>query len=530
MPNTIAYVVLFGWPVVVFLLFRLLPRSDALVWSVIGGYLALPFAVGIDLPVLPTFDKTLIPALSAAVLCLLGVAPLVVAFRRPVPARPVRAKAVSARSAPGKSPPPPSAPQAEAGSVFTRQKTRLPGRTSAGPGPAPQGEMQRLPLVILLLVALLFATQILTFLQNTAPVQIGVLTLPGLRLYDAFSMMLTTGVMLLPFWLGLRYLGADAAQTVLLRVLCVAALIYSLPTLFEIRMSPQLARWTYGFLAQSFEQVMRQGGFRPVVFLQHGLWLALFMAMAALSGLALWRQGRAQGKANLGLWAALWLTGVLFLSKSLGAFVLLLGLIPVVLLFSIRSQLLVAALLATIVLTYPMARGAGLVPVNAVYSFATLVSEERAQSLRFRLDNEDILLARANEKPLSGWGGFGRSRVFDPETGRDMSVTDGVWVIVMGGSGWLGYLGTFGLLTVPVILLFVRAKGLGITQATAGLCLLLAANLLDMILNATMTPVTWLIAGALAGRSRYLATSPEMAAVPGPRSRSGGASPQPSGR
>lgn len=76
MANTFAYIVLFSWPLVVFLQFRILPRSEALCWSIIGGYLALPFGVGINPPVLPTFDKTLIPALSAGIMCLLGVAPV----------------------------------------------------------------------------------------------------------------------------------------------------------------------------------------------------------------------------------------------------------------------------------------------------------------------------------------------------------------------------------------------------------------------------------------------------------------------
>ncbi len=33
-------------------------------------------------------------------------------------------------------------------------------------------------------------------------------------------------------------------------------------------------------------------GFRPVVFLHHGLWLAIFMAMALLAAAALWAQAR----------------------------------------------------------------------------------------------------------------------------------------------------------------------------------------------------------------------------------------------
>jgi hypothetical protein len=71
MPNTFAYIALFSWPVVVFILFRFMPRTSALIWSLVGGYLLLPFAVGIDLPSLPTFDKTLIPSFSAALMCLL---------------------------------------------------------------------------------------------------------------------------------------------------------------------------------------------------------------------------------------------------------------------------------------------------------------------------------------------------------------------------------------------------------------------------------------------------------------------------
>ena len=516
MASTFAYIALFGWPLVVFLLFRFLPRTPALIWSLIGGYLALPFGVGVNLPTLPTFDKTLIPALSATVMCLLGVAPFATQAHRT--ARTTARKtaglgAANLRRAGGVLPRGPAPEgQAEAGSIFTRQKTRRPARGTAGPDAVERGVLRHPSLIIMALMALMFVTQILTFVQNTEPTLFGVLTLPGLSLYDAFSMMLSTAVSLLPFALGLFCLGRPEDQTLLLRILCIAALIYSLPTLFEIRMSPQLARWTYGFLYQSFAQAVRDGGFRPVVFLQHGLWLALFMAMAALAALALWRQsGQPNTGLRLGLMAALWLTGVLVLSRSFGAFALLLALSPVLVMASVRGQLLMAAVLAVVVLIYPMLRGAGLVPVEAVYAVTAAVSGDRAQSVKFRFDNEDILLDRANLKPLAGWGGYSRSRVFDTETGRDVSVTDGAWIIIMGNSGWLGYLATFGLLTLPVILLFLGSKKLGLDQATAGLCLVLMLNLLDMIPNATLTPITWLIAGALAGRCRFSLVLPQFA-------------------
>ncbi len=71
MPNTFSYVALFSWPLVTFVLFRLLSRPYALIASILGGYLLLPFAVGVDFSLLPTFDKTSIPSLSAAIAAVL---------------------------------------------------------------------------------------------------------------------------------------------------------------------------------------------------------------------------------------------------------------------------------------------------------------------------------------------------------------------------------------------------------------------------------------------------------------------------
>jgi hypothetical protein len=89
--------------------------------------------------------------------------------------------------------------------------------------------------------------------------------------------------------------------------------------------------------------------------------------------------------------------------------------------------------------------------------------------------------------------------VYD-ESGRDISTTDGRWIIAIGSEGWLGYLARFGLLTLPIILLTLRKRKYEVTLATSALSLLLAGNLVDLIPNATSTPLTWLMAGALLGR------------------------------
>ena len=77
----------------------------------------------------------------------------------------------------------------------------------------------------------------------------------------------------------------------MLRGLVVAGLIYSLPMLFEVRMSPQLHTWIYGYFPHSFGQQMRDGGFRPVVFIGHGLGVAFFVMTTVVAAAAFWRTG-----------------------------------------------------------------------------------------------------------------------------------------------------------------------------------------------------------------------------------------------
>lgn len=481
MPNTFSYVALFLWPVVVFFLYRSLPRDRALIAAILGGYLLLPFGVGINLPVLPTYDKTLVPALSAMIMAMFVPAP---PGRAPAP----RGAAIGDRAG--------RTPFTRQRQTLARRQTRMPTRQAVPEKTTGKGADR----INNALLALLFVTPFISVLTNMQPVDIGPRILPGLKLYDAFSFALTSLVAILPYLLARRYLATPKAHRYLLIGLVLWGLFYTLPALYEIRMSPQLARRIYGFLAQQFGQAMRDGGFRPVVFLQHGLWLAIYFAMAILAAAALWRTCRAEGDRQAPRWlfAMAWLLGTLILSKSLGALAVALVLLPVALFFSPRAQALGAAIIAAVILTYPALRHADLIPVNKFVAAAESYSPERARSLEFRLVNEDRLLAHARQKPLAGWGGWGRGRVYN-EHGRDISVTDGMWIIVMSDSGWLGYIANFGLLTIPIFVLALRRRGAGLSPATVGLAVVLTANLIDMIPNATLTPVTWMIAGALAG-------------------------------
>lgn len=469
MANSFAYIVLFSWPIVVVILFKVLDRSSALIVSIVAGYLLLPNEAALDLPVLPVFNKTLIPVLAAAIMCL----------------------AVEPRGS--------SSPKKGRGASYPAS-----GKEKSGAGKA----------VLIVLLAALFAASFGSVATNSEPLQFGPLFLPGMRIYDAFSISLEILVAILPLLLGWRYLATEADHRKLLAILALSGVVYSLPALFEVRMSPQLNIWIYGFFAHEFDQHIRAGGFRPIVFLQHGLWVGIFLSTATLAGAVLLRSSSVAASTSLRWMIFLaWMLVTLVLVKSLGALAITLILLPVILFGNGWWMRRVASIVALIVLVYPMLRGLDWVPVDTVSELATEVNPERGASFDVRVHNEDVLLAHAQEKPLFGWGGWGRNELYDPETGRNIVITDGIWVIFVGQFGWFGYITRFGLLTFPLLALVRKGKKQPIPLVTSGLGLVLAGNLIDLIPNATLTPLTWLMAGALAG---YVSKGQEIkAATPG---------------
>lgn len=433
MPNTIAYAALIIWPVVILALFASLRPAHALIWSLLGGYLVLPVNVAFDFPGVPALDKTSIPSVAA----LIGA--LIFAGARAV---------------------------------------RLPREWW-----------------LMTLMALYVISPMLTVLTNRDSLVFGSLMLPGLKPYDALSAAAYNSINLIPFLLGYNMLRTDRSQNYLLRALVVAMLCYSLPMLIEIRLSPQLHTWIYGFFPHSFGQQVRDGAFRPVVFLGHGLLVAIFTSMTIV-GAVYFVQRRAQ---IFGVSAWFWLVyliGILVLCRSLGALILSVAALTAALLIRQSGVRLICALVAITVFVYPVMRGADLVPVQTLADQVAAQSRERAGSFQTRIDNEDSLLKRASQRPLFGWGGYGRNRVYDESTGEDMSITDGTWIIVIGTSGWAGYVATFGLLCLPVAGIWWR--GSHISAAGTALSLVLAVNLVDLVPNSSLTPLTWLLAGSLA--------------------------------
>ena len=452
MPNALAYLMLLVWPVIALVLYQRLSPTRALIWAILGAYMLLPPIATFDLPAVPDFDK-----FSIANLCALVFTLFVLRERVPV---------------------------------------------------LPQNWIGRG------LIAMFVLTPFATTITNPDVIPIVTGDVPSLRMYDSIAYISSQLIALIPFVLARRFLGTAEGMRALVGSLVVAGLIYSVPMVLESRLSPQLNIWVYGFFQHDFSQSMRGGGFRPMVFMPHGLWVAFFALMAAMSALVMLRQSTADGRHwHLFIW--LYLMAVLVLCRSAGPMVYALGLTPLILIAPRRIQVLVAALLAVLVITYPLLRGAHLVPIYDIVDFAERINPERGDSLRFRTDNEEALLVRAMEKPWFGWGGYGRNLIFDPYDGRILTVPDGGWIIVLGAYGWAGYIAQYGLLVLPLILVGREAllsRSAAFSPWGAGIALIYAANLVDLLPNNTLIPFTWLMAGALLGWAEVLAADRRAAA------------------
>jgi hypothetical protein len=465
MPNVFAYAMLLFWPLVALWLFKRLPRSEALIWTLVAGYLLLPVKTSIDLPLLPPLDKSTSPAFGALVMCLAGVG--FAATRR-------RGRAASAGAE----------PQAAV--------------ESERPGWLPTSPLGK-GLVFLVVLGPLAST-----LLNSDQINFSYGGfVKGMKLYDGLSAVLSHAVLIVPMLLARKYLVSTQDHRLILRILMLAGVAYSVPMLIEVRLSPQLNTWIYGFFQHSFAQTYRFGGYRPFVFLDHGLVVALFTAMVFLAAAALWRVAPRNNRGRA-LLAMLWLAFMLVMCRSVGSLALGAALAPMILILGRRTQILLATIIAIFVLLYPAIRGGGVITAPTAISVVEKLIPSKAGSLEMRLTNEDSLLERAAKRPVFGWGPWGRSRIYDDETGKDLSVTDGAWVIIIGEFGWAGYIGAFGLLTLPILSLFRLRADPALTLETSALTLILSLNLIDLLPNSGLTPITWLVAGSLLGRAEQV--------------------------
>jgi hypothetical protein len=371
--------------------------------------------------------------------------------------------------------------------------------------------------------------------------------------YDGFSQAraqtLTWGV---PWFIGRLYFTDAARFRELLFAIVVGGLVYVPFCLIESRLSPQFHKWVYGYEQHDFIQAVRPDGYRPTVFMEHGLAVGMWLVAAALVAFWLWwgageRQLRV-GEMTLPLAVA---AGVLLVTtviiKSTGA--LALGILGVVVLVSAR-RLSVAVALGVLLLVPPvyifgrtsagrqttgwlrmkfskwetedeaelesLERKAVKKPMvgwgwwtseDVIDRIAESTNSDRAKSLEFRLINEDRLMERAAQQPWFGWGGWNRAAILvteDPEEkDKDLVTADGYWILTLANRGWFGLVALYSAMLLPVVRLMVMHPWRpGVHKACAPAlvaAVFLTLYMIDDLSNAMFNPVYVLLAGGLAG-------------------------------
>jgi len=338
----------------------------------------------------------------------------------------------------------------------------------------------------------------------------------GIGLYDAASgfrnYAVTWGI---PYFLGRLYFSDFDGLRELALGLFIGGLVYVPFCLYEIRMSPQLHTLVYGFHQHSFAQTKRFGGWRPTVFMDHGLMVGMWMSMASLTGIWLWLSGVMRSFRGISiLWFLIPLVVTAVLCKSTGALLLLFA--GIALLFWVRWRQTRAPLylLGAVAPLYILLRLTGSWTGDDMVDVAQVFSSDRAESLVTRLKQEDQLSARALQRPVFGWAAWGRSRIMD-ESGQDIAITDGLWIIELGQHGLFGLAAMLSVFLLPVITLaryvpareWIRPYAAPAAALTAAVVLCL----IDCIPNAHVTPIFILAAGAITGLRVFHEPEPEPA-------------------
>ena len=337
----------------------------------------------------------------------------------------------------------------------------------------------------------------------------------GLGVYDGISQTLLHVVGYGgPYFLGRIYLPNLRAIRKLAIAILIGGLIYAPLCLFEVRMSPQIHRLVYGYHPHpSFAQTIRYGGFRPTVFMEHGLSVGMWMMAATLIGIWFWKTGVLREICGVHI---RWLVGLLFVTfiliKSTGAYGLLfLGVIFLFVAWQFHTSLSLVILIAAMgfYLQQNVVANSDLTE-HIITTLEPVAPVERLESLQYRFDNEELLKARARERIVLGWGGWGRNRVYEYDWKGDLidvAVTDSLWILAFGMNGLVGLTALFSSVLVPVLsfVWYFPAKTWSNTEvaATAALTVIIALYMLDCLLNNQPNPVFTLATGSISGLVVY---------------------------
>ena len=321
----------------------------------------------------------------------------------------------------------------------------------------------------------------------------------GLGVYDGFVVALDLFLLWgLPWFVGRFIFATPKNKKILIQYCIAAALVYVPFCLYEMKMAPILHSELYGYAPRGHSglrgESLRFGLWRPMVFLETGLQLSLFMGISSV--LAFWgaltHGVREILRIPVGKASAVLVIITVFCVSTGSIILTLLGWCFV---FISRSKLKVYLLITIclIPILYPIYRMVNIGGLDVNISQDESMLSDREASLRFRIDSEDKFLQRWTQHPLLGW----TSRYF--RFSERKSIPDSLWIQMLCKFGLIGWMAVTAAMVLPV---GNACRVLGRTTAhrraeyILGLSVLIF--MLDCLFNAMECPVYMIMAGAAA--------------------------------
>jgi hypothetical protein len=246
-----------------------------------------------------------------------------------------------------------------------------------------------------------------------------------------------------------------------------------------------------------------------MVFMSHGLALGLWMMGVALIAVWLW-----QSKAVRYIWGVemFYIVAILVFTliwnRSTGAYLLFAYGLLILAFAKWRKSTLPLLLLTIAIIIYLYIAIQGNFDKMSVLNFVSnFASGDRLGSLEFRLDQETLLINKARQQFWFGWGGWGRARVFEENyygMFEDISITDSLWILMFGGRGFIGIISLAFCFLIPTLTFPYLSHSVKVwfhpkVGSAAVLAVLLPLFMLDNMLNNHLSPIGWVMTGAITG-------------------------------
>jgi len=335
----------------------------------------------------------------------------------------------------------------------------------------------------------------------------------GVPLYESFSAARDqTLIWGIPYFLGRIYFTDFGSVRDLAIGLVLGGLVYLPFALYEIRFSPQIHERVYGFFPGAKNEFERMGGYRPIVFMAHGLAVGMWLVATALVAIWLWWSGAVR---RMTIWPlerpvplfvpALALAATSVLARSTGA--LGIGLVGLAAILQVRVLKVPLLLFLLLVLSpvYIYARTSGWSAEEFITWVRTNIDEDRANSFLYRVNQENRLIRKVEGSPLLGYGDTGLAVKVPKERPDDEpeAVTDSLWIICLACYGYVGLIACWTAMLLPAArFLWVHPPPTWdhpVVAPAVAMAIVLVSSMLDNLSNAMGNPVFVLVAGALTG-------------------------------